>query len=355
VSLAIQARVAERGFDVSLEVAEGETLAILGPNGAGKSTLLDIVAGLLRPDAGRGEWAGTPLFDIGGPQSLWLPPHRRGISLLAQEPMLFPHLSALDNVAFGPRSAGHSKDAARATARTWLAEVEAADLESSRPGTLSGGQAQRVAVARALAASPKLLLLDEPLSALDVRVASTLRRMLRRVLATRTAIVVTHEVLDALTFADRVVVMNGGAIIEQGPTREVLERPRHPFTAELAGLNLLIGTGSPTGLVTSGGLTIAGESVGRGESIRSGVKAAAAVRPSAIAVYAVPPDADNVVRVTVSDLEPRGDSIRVRTELSAAGSLHADVSPGRAAALDLAPGAELYFAFAASEVSIYPR
>jgi molybdate transport system ATP-binding protein len=349
VSLAIQARVAERGFDVSLEVAEGETLAILGPNGAGKSTLLDIVAGILRPDAGRGEWAGTPLFDIGGRHSLWLPPHRRGISLLAQEPLLFPHLSALDNVAFGPRSAGHSKDAARATARTWLAEVEAADLESSRPGTLSGGQAQRVAVARALAASPKLLLLDEPLSALDVTVASTLRRMLRRVLATRTAIVVTHEVLDALTFADRVVVMNGGAIIEQGPTREVLERPRHPFTAELAGLNLLTGTGSAAGLVTSGGLTIVGESVG------AGVKAAAAVRPSAIAVHAVPPDADNVVRVTVSDLEPRGDSIRVRTELSGAGSLHADVSPGRAAALDLAPGAELYFAFAASEVSIYAR
>ncbi len=346
----MQARVASRGFEVALEVAQGETLAILGPNGAGKSTLLHVIAGLLRPDAGRGVWAGTPLFDVGGSQSLWLPPHRRGISLLAQEPLLFPHLSALDNVAFGPRSAGRGRVAARTTARAWLAEVEAADLESNRPGTLSGGQAQRVAVARALAADPKLLLLDEPLSALDVTVASTLRRMLRRVLATRTAIVVTHEVLDALTFADRVVVMNAGSIIEQGPTREVLERPRHPFTAELAGLNLLTGTSSAAGLVTSGGLVVTGE------PIPAGVRAAAAVRPSAIAVHSQVPNADNVVRVTVRDVEPRGDAIRVRTELSdAGGSLHADVSPGRAAALDLAPGSELYFAFAASEVSIYPR
>ncbi|MCU1557473.1 MAG: transporter ATP-binding protein [Microbacteriaceae bacterium] len=343
MSLAIRARVAERGFEVSLEVAEGETLAILGPNGAGKSTLLDIVAGLLRPDAGRAEWAGTPLFDIGGPRPLWLPPHRRGISLLAQEPLLFPHLTALDNVAFGPRSAGHSREAARVTARGWLAEVEASDLEASRPGTLSGGQAQRVAVARALAADPRLLLLDEPLAALDAAVAPLLRRMLKRVLAGRTAILVTHEVLDALTLADRVVVLGDGAIVEQGPTREVLERPRHPFTAELAGLNLLVGTSSATGLVTPDGLAVTGA------PIAPGVRAAAAIRPSAIAVHAVEPRADNVVRVRMSDLEPRGDSVRVR-----AGALNADVSPGRAAALDFVPGAVVYFAFPAGEVSIYP-
>ena len=354
--LAIEARVAERGFDVTLEVAEGETLAILGPNGAGKSTLLGIIAGLLRPDSGRGDWAGTPLFEVGNTagsstRQLWPPPHRRGVALLAQEPLLFPHLSVLENVAFGPRSAGASRDAARATARGWLREVEAGDLESSRPGALSGGQAQRVAVARALAADPRLLLLDEPLAALDVTVASTVRRMLRRVLADRTAIVVTHEVLDALTFADRVIVLNHGSIVEQGPTRTVLEQPRHPFTAEIAGLNLLTGTSSATGLVTSDGIAITGA------TIPPGAPACAAIRPSAIAVHPLEPRADNVVRVTVSDLEPRGELIRVRAVAagSLALSLHADLSPGRAAALDLVPGAELFFAFAASEVSIYPR
>ena len=360
--LAIEARVAERGFDVALEVAEGETLAILGPNGAGKSTLLSIIAGLLRPDSGRGDWAGTPLFEVGGrdvggaTRQLWPPPHRRGVALLAQEPLLFPHLSVLENVAFGPRSAGASRAgasraAARATARSWLREVEAADLESSKPSALSGGQAQRVAVARALAADPRLLLLDEPLAALDVTVASTVRRMLRRVLANRTAIVVTHEVLDALTFADRVIVLNRGSIVEQGPTRTVLEQPRHPFTAEIAGLNLLTGTSSASGLVTSAGIAITGA------TIPPGVPAAAAIRPSAIAVHPLEPRADNVVRVTVSDVEPRGELIRVRAVAagSLALSLHADLSPGRAAALDLVPGAELYFAFAADEVSIYPR
>ncbi|MET4781641.1 ABC transporter ATP-binding protein [Glaciihabitans sp. UYNi722] len=342
MTLTVEARVAERGFDLALGVGQGETVAILGPNGAGKSTLLAIIAGLLRPDVGRAEWAGTPLFDVGGSRNTWLPPHQRGVSLLAQEPLLFPHLSALDNVAFGPRSAGRSRDASRAVARGWLVEVEASDLERAKPGKLSGGQAQRVAVARALASDPKLLLLDEPLAALDVTVASTLRRMLRRVLADRTAIVVTHEVLDALTFADRVVVMNGGAIIEHGPTRTVLEQPRHPFTAQLAGLNLVTGRSTATGLVTDDGLPISGESIG------VGVRAAAAIRPSAIAVHRDRPVADTVVRVVVSDLEPRGDFVRVR-----AGALSADIAPGRAAALDLAPGVGLYFSFAASEVSIY--
>ena len=176
MTLHLDARVAERGFDVRLEVAEGETLAILGPNGAGKSTLLSILAGLLRPDSGSARLDGESLFDLDRGQ--WLPPHQRGISLLAQEPLLFPHLSALENVAFGPRSAGRSRAEARASAHHWLAAVEAAELSASRPAQLSGGQAQRVAIARALAPEPRLLLLDEPLAALDVAVAPTLRRML---------------------------------------------------------------------------------------------------------------------------------------------------------------------------------
>jgi molybdate transport system ATP-binding protein len=346
VSLSFSARVAARGFDVSLDVATGETLANLGPNGAGKSTALEIIAGLLRPDSGRAELDGSPLFDLdGASRGTWLPPHRRGVSLLAQDALLFPHLSALDNVAFGPKSAGATTDAARATARTWLAEVEALDLAAARPGRLSGGQAQRVAIARALAADPNLLLLDEPLAALDAAVAPTIRRMLRRVLDARTAIVVTHEVLDALTLADRVVVMNRGAVVETGDTREVLERPRHPFTAELAGLNLVVGTRTSAGMDTPWGELLAPTA----EPVPVGAEVAAAIRPAVIDVFVEPqPARDNCVGVTVIDLEPRGDSIRVRSD-----TLYADVSPGRAAALDLTMGDEVFFAFDGTDVALY--
>jgi len=339
--LTFQATVEARRFDLALEVQEGTTLAVLGPNGAGKSTLLELVAGLLRPDSGAAEWHGTAFF---GPDG-WLPPHRRGVALLAQEALLFPHLSVLENVAFGPRSAGESRAASRATAQRWLDEVEAGDLAAKKPSELSGGQAQRVAIARALAADPALLLLDEPLAALDIAVTPTLRRMLRRVLAGRTAIIVTHEVLDALTLADRVVVLGHGGVVEQGDTREVLERPRHPFTAELAGLNLLLGRAVVGGLDTPVG------TVAAATGLAVGTRTGAALRPSAIAVHASEPSARpgvNVVRVEVGDLEPRGDAIRVRSE-----ALFADITPAQAAALDLMPGSSAWFAFATEDISVY--
>jgi len=339
--LVFRARVAARRFEVSLDVPEGTTVAVLGPNGAGKSTLLELVAGLLRPDSGAADWQGTGFFGEG----LWLPPHRRGVALLAQEALLFPHLSVLENVAFGPRSAGQSRAASRQAARRWLDEVEAGDLADKRPGELSGGQAQRVAIARALAADPALLLLDEPLAALDIAVTPTLRRMLRRVLVGRTAIIVTHEVLDALTLADRVVVLGHGGVVEQGDTREVLERPRHPFTAELAGLNLLLGH------VVAGGLETAVGRVAAATGLAVGTRGGAAVRPSAITVHAREPGVrpgNTVLRVEVSDLEPRGDVIRLRSE-----ALFADLTPARAADLDLVPGSAAWFSFAADDVSLY--
>jgi len=341
VTLQFEAQVDARGFDVKLELVPGETVAVLGPNGAGKSTLLSVLAGLLRPDAGRATLDGRPLFDLAGGQ--WLPPHRRGISLLAQDALLFPHLSALENVAFGPRSAGRSRRDARASARRWLEAVEAGELEASRPPELSGGQAQRVALARALAPEPRLLLLDEPLSALDVAVAPALRRMLRSALTDHTAILVTHEVLDALTLADRVIVLGEGRIVEHGPTAEVLQRPRNPFTARLAGLNLIVGTRTATGLALPGGGVITAPGGGA-----IGAVAGAAVRPSAVSVHIMRPPLRNSVIGIVRDLEPRGDSVRVRTDL-----LVADISPGRAAALGLAPGSEMWFGLPESDVSVY--
>src|SRR5690625_4282887 len=202
--LELAAVVEQRGVDVDLTVRSGETVAVLGPNGAGKSTVLGLIAGLVRPDRGRALLDGTPLFDLDGPGSpVWTPPHARAAALLAQDALLFPHLTVVDNVAFGPRSAGWSRTDSREQARRWLDEVDALDLARRRPAQLSGGQAQRVAVARALAATPHVLLLDEPMAALDVTVAPALRQVLRRVLAERTVVLVTHSVLDALLLADR--------------------------------------------------------------------------------------------------------------------------------------------------------
>jgi molybdate transport system ATP-binding protein len=352
MTLSVEAAVAARRFDVSLSLGPAETIAVLGPNGAGKSTLLSVIAGLLRPDSGRAEVDGRVLFDLplgaGHGAGSWTAPHRRGIALLAQEPLLFPHLSALENVAFGPRGAGVRKTAARDTARRWLAEVDAGHLESRRPGELSGGQAQRVAVARALAANPGVLLLDEPLAALDIQAAPLLRRLLKRVLAGRRAVIVTHDVLDAYMLADRVLVMEDGRIAEEGPTRELLRRPRSSFAAGLAGLNLVAGTVTAGGIRSAEGLEFAGQ---HDFPLVPGQAGVAAFPPSAVSVFQNEAHGSprNSFRVTITDLEPHGDQIRVR-----AGELSADVTPAASADLGLVPGLDVHFVVKAAAVAIYP-
>jgi len=342
-ALRFEATLADRSLDLSIDLQTGHTLAVLGANGAGKSSLLDILAGLLRPDTGRASLAGRTLFDLGGAHpARWLPPHRRGVSLLAQQPLLFPHLTVLDNVAFGPRSAGQSRRQSRVAAVHWLEEVDALHLADRKPAQLSGGQSQRIAVARALASDPALLLLDEPLAALDVAVAQDVRRMLRRVLAARTVVFVTHDILDALTLADRVVVIRDGVIVEQGPTRQVLQRPRTRFTAELAGLNLLTGVGTATGLQLDDGTAVTSTAVSGESASIVGRAAAVAVSPSAVSVSTEVPPAGtaNVVRATIRDLDPHGDLVRVRSDV-----LAADVLPDVVVDLDLAAGASVYFTF----------
>ncbi|MDQ4502854.1 ATP-binding cassette domain-containing protein [Sinomonas sp. ASV322] len=355
MSFRMRAAVGERGVDASLDVGDGETLALLGPNGAGKSTLFDLAAGLVRADSGRAELDGRVLFDAASGE--WLPPHARGVALLAQEPLLFPHLSVLDNVAFGPRASGVSRTDARTAAAHWLGEVDAVALAERRPAQLSGGQAQRVAVARALAAEPSLLLLDEPFAALDVAAAPALRRLLGRVLAGRTAIVITHEVLDAHLLADHVVVLEGGRVAEEGPTAALLERPRSRFAAGLAGLNLVRGPATAESALFVAGL---GEVVGvvpaGDEAPSSGDDAVAVFRPADIAVFR-PDDVPhgsprNAWRAVVRELEPRGPQVRVHAA-SPGTALVADLTPAAAAELDLAPGTDVVLVVKAAAVALY--
>ena len=353
MTLTFEADVDERGVRVALEVAEGETVALLGPNGAGKSTVLAVLAGHLVPDRGRVVLGGRVLTSQGRPDErrTHVAPHDRRVSLLAQEPLLFPHLSLLDNVAFGPRSSGSSRTQARSVARRWLEEVGAADLADRRPARVSGGQAQRAAVARALAATPSLMLLDEPMAALDVDVAPQLRQTLRRVLADRTVLLVTHDVLDAVLLADRVVVLEDGAVAEQGPCAEVLARPRSAFAARVAGLNLLRGTWRGGGVdVALGGRRLRVEGIAADPVPAEGEEAVAVFPPSAVSVFLEAPHGSprNLIDVALTDLEPHGGQVRVRAD-----SLSADVSVPAVRDLDLAPGRRAVFVVKASEVAVY--
>jgi molybdate transport system ATP-binding protein len=231
----LRARLVVPGrLEVELTAEPGEVVAVIGPNGAGKSTLLAALAGLETAEGevvvGGESWTDPPLSV-----------QDRRVGVVFQSGLLFPHLTALDNVAFGPRSRGVDRAAAEALARSWLERFGIADLASRRPGALSGGQAQRVAIARALAGEPVLLLMDEPFSGLDATVASSLRLELARHLAAYDGVclLVTHDAIDALTLADRVLVLDEGQVVQSGSRREVAAGPRTEHVARLVGLNVL--------------------------------------------------------------------------------------------------------------------
>ncbi len=205
-----------------------------------------------------------------------------------------------------------------------------------------------MAVARALAAGPELLLLDEPMAALDIHAAPLLRRLLKRVLANRRAIIITHDILDALMLADRVIVLEGGRITEEGPTRAVLEKPRSRFAAGLAGLNLITGTVTPAGITTAQGQVVAGH---RDDTAVPGQDGVAVFPPSAVSVFLTDEHGSprNSFPVTITDLEPHGDQIRVR-----AGGLSADITPAASADLGLVPGMSVHFVIKAAAIAIHP-
>ena len=202
--LTVTATVNTRAVSINLHVHQGETLALVGPNGSGKTTTLEVIAGLLAPDTGHITLNGRTLVD----NTTWTPAHQRGIVLATQHTHLFPHLTVLDNVAFGPRAHGHPRHSAHDTARHWLTEVNAAHLAHRRAHQLSGGEAQRVNIARTLAADPHILLLDEPTASLDAHAAPDIRELLTEILTNRTTILVSHNTADIDALADRVLTLH---------------------------------------------------------------------------------------------------------------------------------------------------
>lgn len=338
---------------MDLAVAPGEVVAVLGPNGAGKSTLLGMISGLLRPDEGIVTLGDRILSDAG--TGMFVPAHRRQVAMLAQQALLFPHLSVAANVGFGPRSRGAGRAETRETALTWLRAVDAVDLAARKPSELSGGQAQRVAIARALACDPEVLLLDEPMAALDVSATPHVRRLLREILREkqRTALLVTHDLLDALALADIAVVIEDGRVAEQGPVRRVLTAPRSRFGARIAGVNVIGGVVRRTEMLeTSWGREISGIA----EEPVSG-RAVAVFSPAAVAVHAEPPHGSprNVLAVTIASIDVHGHTVRVTGAENPDGStgLAADITPAALADLDLMPGQQAYFVVKAQEVRLH--
>jgi molybdate transport system ATP-binding protein len=350
VSLAVagSVRVGEFELDVAIEAQPGEVLAVLGPNGAGKSTLLRLVAGLLGLDSGSVRLAERVLDDPA--HGVFVEPQQRRVGVVFQDHRLFPHLRVVDNVAFGPRARGAQPRAAREAARGWLHRLGLAELAHRHPRHLSGGQAQRVALARALACAPDALLLDEPLAALDVQTRAEVQGELRQHLRAFTGptVLVTHDAIEALLLAQRIVVLEHGRVAQAGTPAEITNRPLTPYVARLVGMNLYVGAASGDTVRVDGGGTIVAADAPAGRVL-------AAVRPSAITVHTEAPhgsSARNIWATTITSLAPLGDRIRVST----AGELTAtvDVTAAAVAELDLAPGRSVWLSAKATDVTAYP-
>ena len=355
--LSAQIEVIRANFhlNVDLESASGSTVAVVGPNGSGKTTLLRALAGLTAIDAGfitvdADDWERVD-------SKIRKPPNERSSALVLADPLLFPGKSALENIAFGRRARGDSRTHAAKTAADWLTRMGIGDLGDRTPSTLSTGQQQRVSLARAMVVEPRLLLLDEPLSAQDPLVRSELRVVLQRVLRENdgVALIVTHDPVDALTFADSLLVLESGVVTQTGTPAELTARPKSEFVAQMVGLNLLRGAADETHVTIDGGgvLTSAQPSAGR---------VLVAFSPHAVAISSASADADrssqhtssprNVWSARVTNLQHIHG--RVRVGLAGPPDLVAEITPAAAADLHLELGLPVAASLKATEIEVYP-
>jgi molybdate transport system ATP-binding protein len=334
---------------VDLEVDSGQTLALLGPNGAGKTTVLEAIAGVVAIDRGSIELDGVRLDE--------LPPERRHVGLAFQDGMLFPRMTAVDNVAFPRRARGVPAKAARGAARALLARMAPSVDPAALPSSLSGGERQRVALARTLAAEPAVLLLDEPLSSVDASARPALRDGIRDALSDfdGPAIIVSHDPIEAMTLTDRLALLEGGHITQTGTPAEIRTHPRTRYAADLVGVNLFEGTlvpqpdGSGVLETADGEVAVAWPEPLPRERI-AGVQGT--VAPAEIAIHAARPEgsARNVFRARILEVVPLGGRARVR--LASSPPLVAEVTTGSADRMGLVAGGEVWASCKAVEVRL---
>ncbi|WP_435592405.1 ABC transporter ATP-binding protein [Nocardia sp. bgisy118] len=348
MTLDAEIRVTRGAFslDLALAAEPGEVVALLGPNGAGKTTALRALAGLLPVTDGHLR-LGERTWDA--PPSVFVPAERREVGVVFQDYLLFAHLSALDNVAFGLRARGHRRAEARQRAAEWLDRVGLAEHAHRKPRALSGGQAQRVALARALVTDPRLLLLDEPLAALDASTRLQVRSDLAHHLRDYPGhtVLVTHDPLDAMVLADRLIILEHGRVVQQGPPAEVARQPRSDYVANLVGLNLYRGAARELTVELDGGgeLTVAEPADGRVH---------VAFPPNAVSLHLERPEGSprNTWPVTIGGIEQHAHTTRVR--LDGHPPVLADITPATVAELRLRPGLRLWAAVKATEARTYP-
>ncbi|MEW2456038.1 ABC transporter permease [Streptomyces albus] len=336
------------GFtELSLDAEPGTTVAVVGPNGAGKTTLLRALLGLTPRARAR--------LVLGATEAGALPPHRRGVAWVPQDGALFPHLSALANTAYGLRAQGVRRTEARRRARAWLERLDVGHLAHRRPAQLSGGQAGRVALARALAARPRLLLLDEPLAALDQTTRAHVRHTLRTHLAGfgGVCLLVTHDPVEAVSLADRVLVLEDGRAVQDAPPGEVARHPRSPWVARMLGRNALAGTaaGDGTLLLDDGGRLVVADPVTEGAAVL------AVVAPEAVALHRTRPQGSprNVWPGTVREITAVGSRLRVLVGRPDGPDLVAEVTTQAAAELGLRDGVEVFTSVKATEITLVER
>lgn len=355
----------ERGsfqLEADFSAAPGEVLGVLGPNGAGKTTLLRALSGLDALTSGSIHLGGLTLDDAA--TDTFVPAERRPVGLVFQNYRLFPHLDVRDNVAYAPRVQGAGRRQSRAAADRWLERLDLTALATRRPHEISGGQAQKVALARALAADPRLLLLDEPLSALDAKTRLDVRAQLRSHLQqfAGPVLIITHDPLEAMIMADRLLVIENGRVVQQGSPAHVARQPATQYVARLVGLNLYTGTLEvPTRSVhlDEGGTFIVTlgdddpvDEQGAEESVR---RVLVGLRPSAIAIHTAQPthaSPRNVWQGTVTSLEQLAD--RVRVQVDAIPPALVDISAAAVADLALRPGTGVWLSAKATETEAYP-
>lgn len=343
--------VRRSGFDLDVELVapQGKTVALLGPNGTGKSTIVSAIAGLTDPAEVRSTIRLNNRLLDDAATGFRLPADSRRVGVVFQDHLLFEHLDVLDNIAFGPSNNGLRRRQARAAAGRWVAELGLDDLAHRRPSELSGGQAQRVAIARTLAADPQVLLFDEPLAALDVGSRIELRRVLRRHLDDFAGprLLITHDPTDAFVLADILVVIEGGRVSQIGSPDDVRRHPRTRYVAALAGTNLFAGTTNEGAVrlhehdvtLTAADTTLHGEVL-------------ATVSPTAISLHAARPEGSqrNTWNSVIELIEPLGDTVRVT--LGSPLPVSIDVTPNAVTALGLETGTNVWAAIKATEIHL---
>lgn len=347
LSLAGTIDVGGSTIDIEVEVERGETLALVGPNGAGKSTVLRAIAGLTGLASGTLTHDGTVWDDPSA--GVLIRPQERRVGIVFQQYRLFEHLDALDNVAFGLRAAGVERGNARRSAADALDRLGVATVSGQRPSTLSGGQAQRVALARVLVTEPSVLLLDEPLAALDVSARGAVRRDLQQVIGGVDAvrIIVTHDPVDAHALADRVVVLESGRVTQVGTVAELAAAPRSSYVADLMGTNLVRGRLDRGTLVVVGGASfeIGAHDVADGPII-------ATIRPASVALHRSRPEGSprNVWHTTVDGVDVSDGRVRVR--LGSPFEFVVEVTAAGYESLEVGPGDRVWASVKASEISV---